>query len=92
MVLYIIVKYIGVTFFFPFLFLLSFSHTLKEYFSVLDRYILVFNCLFFQTFLDGEQAAKYLTSELRKELIQNAANSITHRYHELAADLISVVC
>lgn len=52
----------------------------------------MFNCLFSQTFLDGEQAAKYLTSELRKELIQSAANSITDRYHELAADLISVVC
>lgn len=32
-----------------------------------------------------------MTSDLRKELIQNSANSITQRYHELAADLINVV-
>lgn len=54
--------------------------------------LIFFFFFFFQAFLDGEQATKYLTSELRKELIQSAANSITHRYYELAADLISVVC
>ncbi|XP_051122568.1 conserved oligomeric Golgi complex subunit 2 [Andrographis paniculata] len=43
-----------------------------------------------KTFLDGDQAAKYLTSDLRKELVQTSANSITQRYHELAADLINV--
>ncbi|KAL0397241.1 UNVERIFIED_CONTAM: Conserved oligomeric Golgi complex subunit [Sesamum calycinum] len=43
-----------------------------------------------KAFLDGERAATYLTSELRKELVQSAANEITRRYYELAADLVSV--
>ncbi|KAK4414140.1 Conserved oligomeric Golgi complex subunit [Sesamum alatum] len=43
-----------------------------------------------KAFLDGERAARYLTSELRKELVQSAAVEITRRYYELAADLVSV--
>ncbi|KAI3463629.1 hypothetical protein Pfo_020292 [Paulownia fortunei] len=43
-----------------------------------------------KAFLDGERAVRYLTSELRKELLQSAANEITRRYYELAADLVSV--
>ncbi|KAL0429600.1 UNVERIFIED_CONTAM: Conserved oligomeric Golgi complex subunit [Sesamum radiatum] len=43
-----------------------------------------------KAFLDGERAATYLTSELRKELVQSAANEITRRYYELAAELVSV--
>lgn len=34
---------------------------------------------------------KYLTGETKKELLLSAATEITGRYHELAADLISVV-
>ncbi|KAK4486144.1 hypothetical protein RD792_008812 [Penstemon davidsonii] len=43
-----------------------------------------------KVFLEGERAATYLTSELRKELLQGATYEITHRYYELAADLVSV--
>lgn len=35
---------------------------------------------------------KYLTSEIRNQLLQHAAIEITGRYNELAADLVSVVC
>lgn len=44
-----------------------------------------------QTFLRGERATKYLTSEIKKELRDSAATEITSRYYELAADLVSVV-
>ncbi|KAK6148104.1 hypothetical protein DH2020_019016 [Rehmannia glutinosa] len=43
-----------------------------------------------KSFLEGKQAATYLTSELRKELLQGAAFEITRRYYELASDLVSV--
>lgn len=48
-----------------------------------------FQC--FQTFLDGEQATKYLTNDARNSLLLGAATDITTRYYELAADLVSVV-
>lgn len=41
-------------------------------------------------FLDGERAAKYLTSEARGDLLRTAAFEITTRYYELASDLVSV--
>ncbi|KAL8480796.1 hypothetical protein ACS0TY_027359 [Phlomoides rotata] len=43
-----------------------------------------------KVFLEGERAATYLTSELRKELLQGVAFEITRRYYELASDLVSV--
>ncbi|KAK6123711.1 hypothetical protein DH2020_042546 [Rehmannia glutinosa] len=43
-----------------------------------------------KSFLEGKRAATYLTSELRKELLQGAAFEITRRYYELASDLVSV--
>ncbi|KAF5957322.1 hypothetical protein HYC85_004547 [Camellia sinensis] len=43
-----------------------------------------------EAFLEGERATTYLTSENRNELLQGAAFEITGRYHELAADLVSV--
>ncbi|KAI3454999.1 hypothetical protein Pfo_011662 [Paulownia fortunei] len=43
-----------------------------------------------KSFLEGERTATYLTRELRKELLQGAAIEITHRYYELASDLVSV--
>ncbi|PON72169.1 COG complex component [Trema orientale] len=43
-----------------------------------------------ETFLRGERATKYLTSEIKKELRDNAATEITSRYYDLAADLVSV--
>lgn len=42
-----------------------------------------------KAFLDGERAA-YLSVEIRNELLLGAAERITGRYHELAADLVSV--
>lgn len=47
---------------------------------------------YLQVFLEGERAAKYLTSELKKELLHTTTFEITHRYNELAAELVSVVC
>ncbi|XP_042015827.1 conserved oligomeric Golgi complex subunit 2-like [Salvia splendens] len=41
-------------------------------------------------FLEGEQAATYLTTEHREELLQGTASEITRRYYELASDLVSV--
>lgn len=41
-------------------------------------------------FLDGEQAASYLTKEIRNELVHGATLEITNRYHGLAADLVQV--
>lgn len=41
-------------------------------------------------FLDGERAVAYLTKETRNNLLVGAATEITRRYHELAADLVSV--
>ncbi|CAL5375228.1 unnamed protein product [Camellia sinensis] len=43
-----------------------------------------------KAFLEGERATTYLTRENRNELLQGAAFEITGRYHELAADLVSV--
>ncbi|KAL8480742.1 hypothetical protein ACS0TY_027327 [Phlomoides rotata] len=43
-----------------------------------------------KVFLEGERAATYLTTELRKELLQGSASEITRRYYELASDLVSV--
>ncbi|GFZ17420.1 hypothetical protein Acr_26g0006900 [Actinidia rufa] len=43
-----------------------------------------------KAFLDGERSATYLTRDMRDELVQGAAVEITGRYHELAADLVSV--
>ncbi|TYI56147.1 hypothetical protein E1A91_D11G189600v1 [Gossypium mustelinum] len=43
-----------------------------------------------KTFLDGEQATKYLTNDARNSLLLGAATDITIRYYELAADLVSV--
>ncbi|KAG8376388.1 hypothetical protein BUALT_Bualt09G0058300 [Buddleja alternifolia] len=43
-----------------------------------------------KAFLDGEQAARYLTSELRKEVLQSAAYGITQQYYELADELVNV--
>ncbi|XP_073295605.1 conserved oligomeric Golgi complex subunit 2-like isoform X2 [Primulina huaijiensis] len=43
-----------------------------------------------KAFLDGERAVTYLTSELREELLHGTANEITHRYYELAAELINM--
>ncbi|XP_073015314.1 conserved oligomeric Golgi complex subunit 2-like isoform X1 [Primulina eburnea] len=43
-----------------------------------------------KAFLEGERAATYLTSELREELLHGAANEITRRYYELAAELINM--
>ncbi|KAA8542136.1 hypothetical protein F0562_023288 [Nyssa sinensis] len=43
-----------------------------------------------KVFLEGEKAAKYLTKEIRNDLSQGAAFEITGRYHELAADLVSL--
>lgn len=39
----------------------------------------------------GERATNYLSSEVKKELLDSAAKEITGRYYELAADLVSVV-
>lgn len=44
-----------------------------------------------QTLLEGERAMTYLTPEAKNELLLDAATQITSRYHELAAELISVV-
>lgn len=44
-----------------------------------------------QTLLEGERAMTYLTVQAKNELLLGAATEITGRYHELAADLISVV-
>ncbi|KAG6404185.1 hypothetical protein SASPL_136425 [Salvia splendens] len=41
-------------------------------------------------FLEGKQAARYLTTEHREELLQGTASEITRRYYELASDLVSV--
>ncbi|EXC04126.1 Conserved oligomeric Golgi complex subunit 2 [Morus notabilis] len=43
-----------------------------------------------EAFLRGDRAATYLTSEVKKELLDSAAKEITSRYYELAADLVSV--
>ncbi|KAL6996985.1 Conserved oligomeric Golgi complex subunit 2 [Sarracenia purpurea var. burkii] len=43
-----------------------------------------------KAFLDGERATTYLTRAARDELTLGAALEITGRYHELAADLVSV--
>ncbi|KAL8042588.1 hypothetical protein ABFX02_09G062600 [Erythranthe guttata] len=43
-----------------------------------------------KAFLEAEQAATYLTKDLRKELVHGAAFEITRRYYELASDLVSV--
>lgn len=43
-----------------------------------------------EAFLRGERATNYLTSEVKKELLDSAAKEITGRYYELAADLVSV--
>ncbi|OVA09504.1 COG complex component [Macleaya cordata] len=43
-----------------------------------------------KAFLDGERATTYLTAEARKELLLRAAEEITGRYYELAADLVNV--
>ncbi|KAE8654776.1 elongation factor 1-delta 1-like isoform X1 [Hibiscus syriacus] len=43
-----------------------------------------------KTFLDGEQAKKYLTSNARNNVLLGTATDITTRYYELAADLVSV--
>ncbi|XP_057460047.1 LOW QUALITY PROTEIN: conserved oligomeric Golgi complex subunit 2-like [Actinidia eriantha] len=43
-----------------------------------------------KAFLDGERAATYLASDIRDKIVQGAAVEITGRYHELAADLVSV--
>ncbi|KAK1318996.1 hypothetical protein QJS10_CPB04g00286 [Acorus calamus] len=42
-----------------------------------------------KVFLDGERAT-YLTTEARSKLLLGAAERITNRYYELAADLVSV--
>ncbi|EYU23122.1 hypothetical protein ABFS82_09G064900 [Erythranthe guttata] len=42
-----------------------------------------------KAFLEAEQAATYLTKELRKELVHGAAFEITRRYYELASDIVS---
>lgn len=43
-------------------------------------------------FVEGERATTHLPSDVRAQLVQRAATEITGRYHELAADLVSVVC
>ncbi|KAJ4974413.1 hypothetical protein NE237_007587 [Protea cynaroides] len=43
-----------------------------------------------KSFLDGERATTYLSEEARKKLLLGTATEITGRYHELAADLVSV--
>lgn len=43
-----------------------------------------------KTLLEGERAMTYLTPEAKNELLLGAATQITGRYHELAAELISV--
>ncbi|KAL9438999.1 hypothetical protein AB3S75_024623 [Citrus x aurantiifolia] len=43
-----------------------------------------------KTLLEGERAMTYLTPEAKNELLLGAATQITSRYHELAAELISV--
>ncbi|GMN56648.1 hypothetical protein TIFTF001_025753 [Ficus carica] len=43
-----------------------------------------------EAFLRGERATNYLSSEVKKELLDSAAKEITGRYYELAADLVSV--
>ncbi|XP_020206306.1 conserved oligomeric Golgi complex subunit 2 [Cajanus cajan] len=43
-----------------------------------------------KAFLDGERATRFLASETRNEILLYAATEITDRYHELAADLVSV--
>lgn len=52
-------------------------------------FIRLFQCV--QTLLEGERAMTYLTPEAKNELLLDAATQITSRYHELAAELISVV-
>ncbi|OVA10188.1 COG complex component [Macleaya cordata] len=43
-----------------------------------------------KAFLEGEGATTYLSTEARKELLLRAAEEITGRYYELAADLVNV--
>lgn len=47
--------------------------------------------LILQTFLDGERANAYLTTDVRNELLLSAATEVTGRYNELASDLVNVV-
>ncbi|RAL48071.1 hypothetical protein DM860_017862 [Cuscuta australis] len=43
-----------------------------------------------KVFLEGERATRYLTKELRNELLQGAAFKITDRFFELASDLANL--
>ncbi|KAI6682729.1 hypothetical protein NL676_028642 [Syzygium grande] len=43
-----------------------------------------------KTFLDGERANAYLTTDVRNELLLSAATEVTGRYNELASDLVNV--
>ncbi|KAM7272348.1 hypothetical protein ACFE04_027011 [Oxalis oulophora] len=43
-----------------------------------------------KTLIDGERARRYLTDEIRKELLLGAATEITGRYYDLAAELVNV--
>ncbi|CAH9106187.1 unnamed protein product [Cuscuta epithymum] len=43
-----------------------------------------------KAFLEGERATRYLTDEIRNELLDGAAFKITDCYYELASDLVNV--
>ncbi|GAA0141955.1 hypothetical protein LIER_02974 [Lithospermum erythrorhizon] len=43
-----------------------------------------------KVFVEGDRATNYLPSDTRDQLVHRAATEITDRYHELAADLVSV--
>lgn len=44
-----------------------------------------------QTFLDGERANAYLTTDVRKELLLSAATEVTARYDKKASGLVNMV-
>uniref|UniRef100_A0A7N0VGM5 Conserved oligomeric Golgi complex subunit 2 n=1 Tax=Kalanchoe fedtschenkoi TaxID=63787 RepID=A0A7N0VGM5_KALFE len=43
-----------------------------------------------KAYLEGQLASKYLTTEMKNELLQRAAIQITDCYYELAADIVNV--
>lgn len=43
-----------------------------------------------KTFLEGERANAYLTTDVRNALLLSAATEVTGRYNELASDLVNV--
>lgn len=59
--------------------------------ALLSLRMLSFSLFCLQDFLDGEQAASYLTKEIRNELVHGATLEITNRYHGLAAELVHLV-